>query len=70
MAWVNITNNTGYQYNNAPTMPDSDAADHKLWALGTAGIRTNGSSKVYSNVRKAGTTKDIGEMSKSFWDKG
>lgn len=38
MAWVAITNKTGWEYDNAP--PDPGGAQSALWAKQTAGIRT------------------------------
>ena len=73
MAWVSITNHTNYQYNNSPTDPGVASAGnaHPLraqWLKQTNGVRTQLGFKTYTNVRKVGSTKDIGEMSKSFWD--
>jgi len=70
MAWVTMTNNTGYQYNNAPADPGANSPHRTLWQQQTGGVRTHTATghKVYTNVRKVSTTTDIGEMSKTFWD--
>ena len=70
MAWVAITNNTGWQYNNAPADPGVDSPLRPLWLKQTNGIRQfNNGTEVYVEVRKVGDTdRTRGEMSKSFWD--
>ena len=70
MAWGAITNNTRFQYNNSPTDPGDGDPNKTLYDQQTAGVRTHPLTghKVYTNVRKVGTTVDIGELSKSFWD--
>ena len=70
MAWGAITNNTGWQYNNAPADPGVGSPLRPLWQKQTNGIRQfkNG-TEVYVEVRKVGdTNRTRGEMSKSFWD--
>ena len=71
MAWVNITNNTTWQYNNSPSDPGATSPFRPLWQKQTSGIRTDGPHKVYTEVRKAtdnGTARTRGELSKTFWD--
>lgn len=71
-----MTNNTGYQYNNAPADPGTTTFNKRsrriLWLKQTGGIRTEENGhRVYTNVRKVTTpvnTIDIGEMSKTWWD--
>ena len=70
MAWVAITNNTGWEYNNTPADPGVGSPLRPLWQKQTNGIRQfkNG-TEVYVEVRKVGdTNRTRGEMSKSFWD--
>ena len=70
MAWVAITNNTGWEYNNTPADPGVGSHLRPLWQKQTNGIRQfkNG-TEVYVEVRKVGdTNRTRGEMSKSFWD--
>ena len=76
VAWVTMTNNTGYQYNNAPADPGvatfNTRSRRLLWLKQTSGVRTEENGhEVYTNVRKVTTpvnTIDIGEMSKTWWD--
>ena len=73
MAWVAITNNTGWEYNNAPADPGVGSPHRALWLKQTNGIRTFGSGvgahQVYTEVRKVGdTNRTRGELSKTFWD--
>ena len=71
MAWVTITNNPTWQYNNAPANPGTGNKFKKtLWDLQTNGIRSTGQShEVYVEVRKVGdTNRTRGEMSKTYWD--
>ncbi|REK59987.1 MAG: hypothetical protein DWQ49_07095 [Bacteroidetes bacterium] len=71
MAWVTITNNPTWQYNNAPANPGTDNKFKKaLWDLQTNGIRSTGQNhEVYVEVRKVGdTNRTRGEMSKTYWD--
>ena len=53
MAYVNITNLPGWQYDNAP--PDPGAGfpqQRKLWAKSSGGIRTTGGTSVYVKVNE------------------
>ena len=71
MAWVNIPNLSGWQYQNAPADPGATLPQQrKLWALSSGGVRTIGSTSVYVKVRKVGDANDAnrGEISKSYWD--
>ena len=71
MAWVNIPNLSGWQYQNAPADPGASLPQQrKLWALSSGGVRTIGSTSVYVQVRKVGDANDAnrGEISKSYWD--
>ena len=71
MAWVAIPNPTGWEYQNAPADPGATKPQHrKLWLLSSNGIRTIGSTSVYTQVRKVGDANDAnrGEISKSYWD--
>ena len=71
MAWVNIPNLSGWQYQNAPADPGATLPQQrKLWALSSNGVRTIGSTSVYVQVRKVGDANDAnrGEISKSYWD--
>ena len=71
MAWITITNNSSWEYDNAP--PDLGGALSTLWQTGTNGIRTNQSGDdIYMNVRHkilhAGRASVPSEMNKTFWD--
>ena len=68
MAWVNMPNNPGWQYDNNP--PDPGGAESRLWQQQTGGVRSNYlGQEVYTRVRKVGDPDETrGEMSKSFWD--
>ena len=71
MAWVTITNNTAWEYDNDP--PDPGDALSTLWATGTAGIRTNQSGdEIYMNCRHKTLhpTQDSvpNEINKTYWD--
>ena len=71
MAWVAIPNLSGWEYQNAPSDPGATKPQHrKLWLLSSNGIRTIGSTSVYTQVRKVGDANDAnrGEISKSYWD--
>ena len=68
MAWVAIPNNPRYEYNNAPTDPGAGSPLRPLWLKQTNGVRTTLGFENYTNVRRVGTTDDIGEMSKNYWD--
>lgn len=64
MAWVAITNNTDWEYDNAATKNG-----------GVAGVRSSVFGQdVYVSVRKAGEDlsgdliDDRGEISKTYWD--
>ena len=71
MAYVNITNLAGWQYDNAP--PDPGAGfpqQRKLWAKSSGGIRTTGGTSIYVKTKKTtdANTVNSGEISKSYWD--
>ena len=71
MAYVNITNLTGWQYDNAP--PDPGAGfpqQRKLWAKSSGGIRTTGGTSIYVKTKKTADANTVnrGEISKSYWD--
>lgn len=69
MAWVTITNNPAWEYDNDP--PDPGGALTALWETGTAGIRTNQSGdEIYMNCRLIGSDAPSvpSEISKTFWD--
>lgn len=68
MAWVAIPNNPRYEYNNTPTDPGAGSSQRPLWLKQTNGVRTTLGFENYTNVRRVGTTDDIGEMSKNYWD--
>ena len=71
MAWVNIPNLSGWQYQNAPADPGASLPQQrKLWAKSSGGVRTTGGTSVYVQVRKVGDANDAnrGEISKSYWD--
>lgn len=72
MAFVNVTNGagaaTGWQYNNSPSDPGAGSPFRPLWQKQTNGIRTDGTHKVYTEVRRTGETALRGELSKSYWD--
>ena len=71
MAWVLITNNPSWEYQNAPADPGvTKPQQRKLWLKSTNGIRTTGGTSVYTQVRKVGDgpTANRGEMSKTYWD--
>lgn len=69
MAWVAITNNSNWEYNNAPADPGTDSKERALWLKQTNGIRQHKSgTEVYTEVRRVGETATRGEMSKTFWD--
>ena len=71
MAYVNITNLPGWQYDNAP--PDPGAGfpqQRKLWAKSSGGVRTTGGTSVYVKVKKTtdANTVNRGEISKTYYD--
>jgi len=69
MAWVTITNNPTWEYDNNP--PDPGGALSTLWSTGTNGIRTSPSGdQIYMNCRMVGTTSESvpSEINKTFWD--
>jgi len=69
MAWVAVTNNTTWEYDNNPTSPGVSSPYYDLWSEQTNGIRTHGAHSVYTKCRIVGTTVDTaGELSKSYWD--
>lgn len=70
MAWVTITNNPIWEYDNNPPDPGVDSPYYELWTEQTNGIRTfKGGHQVYVKCRRVGTTVDTaGELSKTYWD--
>ena len=69
MAFVNITNNTQWEYDNAPPDPGANHPMRPLWLKQTNGIRTTGSTAVYTRCRRIGSGNvDHGEISKTYWD--
>lgn len=74
MAWVTITINPSWQYDNSPPDPGANSPLRPLWLKQTNGIRTTNGHAVYTSVRKtvnsaSGTsTVSMGEISKTFWD--
>lgn len=71
MAFVNIPNNSNWEYDNNPSDPGATSALRSLWLKQTAGIRTESTgSKIYTRVRKVGDGPNAnrGELSKSYWD--
>ena len=68
MAWIKITNNPLWEYDNNPS--DPGGALTYLWSKQTAGIRTNTDGmEIYTNCRMIGesvTTR--GELNKTYWD--
>jgi len=67
MAWVSVPGSNGlWEYNNSPVNPGGKLTS--LWQLQTNGIRTLAGSTVYTNCRRTGTTADVGELSKTFYD--
>ena len=69
MAWLPITNNPNWEYNNAPVEPVGNPQKQTLWAKSTAGIRTQpDGTEIYVETRRVGTTLLAGEVNKSYWD--
>ena len=68
MAYVTITKNPGWQYNNSPADPGVGHPHRPLWQKQTNGIRTTDGHAVYTEVRRTGTTAIAGEISKTYWD--
>ena len=71
MAWVAITNNPNWEYNNQPTDPSNVASSLRpLWLKQTSGIRTFKGHEVYTQVRRVGDPPQAnrGELSKTYWD--
>ncbi len=52
MAWVTITNNPSWQYDNSPPDPGANSPLRPLWLKQTNGIRTTNGHAVYTSVRK------------------
>jgi len=52
MAFVNITNNSSWQYDNAPPDPGANSPLRPLWLKQTNGIRTTNGHAVYTSVRR------------------
>ena len=60
MAWILITNNEVWEYDNDPADPGADSPN-------------SDGQKVYTKVRKVGSNPvgsngTMGEISKTFWD--
>tara|TARA_B100000424_G_C22906088_1_gene481965 strand:+ start:584 stop:802 length:219 start_codon:yes stop_codon:yes gene_type:complete len=69
MAFVAITNNTQYEYDNAPPDPGVGSKQRALWLKSTGGIRTANGHSVYVRCRRKGSGNvDHGEISKTYWD--
>ena len=69
MAWVTITNNPVWEYDNNPPDPGLNSPYKPLWLKQTNGIRTTRGHEVYTKVRRVGTTVETaGELSKTYWD--
>ena len=71
MAYVNITNLSGWQYDNAPPDPGATKPQQrKLWAKSSGGIRTTGGTSIYVKTKKTtdANTVNRGEISKSYYD--
>lgn len=69
MAWVTITNNPVWEYDNNPPDPGLNSPYRPLWSKQTNGIRTTRGHEVYTKVRRVGTTVETaGELSKTYWD--
>lgn len=67
MAWLVVPGSANaWEYNDAPA--DPGGALTKMWLLQTVGIRTLAGSTVYTNCRRTGTTEDVGELSKTYYD--
>jgi hypothetical protein len=68
MAWVTITKNPKWEYNNSP--PDPGGAQHGLWLKQINGIRKSiNGHEIYTCCRIKGKTIDTqGELNKTFWD--
>jgi len=71
MAYVNITNLTGWQYDNAPADPGAGHPHRPLWLKSSNGIRQfkNG-TEVYVKTKKTADANTVnrGEISKTFWN--
>lgn len=68
MAWITITNNTDWEYDDIP--PDPNNAQSGLWDKQINGIRTNpDGTKIYTKCRRIGSSVDTqGEINKTFHD--
>jgi len=68
MAWITITNNPLWEYDNAPADPGGSLT--YIWSKQTNGIRTStfDGTEIYTNCRMVGTTVDAGELNKTYWD--
>jgi hypothetical protein len=76
MAWVTVPGSNGiWEYDNAATISNTypDSADGANSVIAN-GIRTytkpdvGGTVQVYIRTRKAGETKERGELSKTYYD--
>jgi len=74
MAWVGITNNPVWEYDNTPADPGGPSSPYyNLWLKQTNGIRTvtygGVTFEVYTKCRRVGSTVEtMGEISKTYWD--
>jgi len=69
MAWVTVTNNPQWEYDNNPPDPGVGSPFRPLWLKQTNGVRTFKGHEVYTKVRRVGTTVETaGELSKTYWD--
>lgn len=69
MAWVTITKNPTWEYDNTP--PDPGGKQTALWSTGTDGIRTSiDGTQIYMNCRLVGSTAASvpSEINKTYWD--
>ena len=71
MAYVNIPNLAGWQYDDSP--PDPGAGfpqQRKLWLKSNNGIRVTGGTHIYVKTKKTTdpNTRNRGEINKSYYD--
>ena len=71
MAYKNIPNRPGWQFKDNPTEPTGNSPFRPLWLKQTGGVRTTGSTQVYTECKKTddpdGTNR--GEISATFYNK-
>ncbi len=70
MAWVAITNNPEWEYDNAPPAPTIGTPQYDLWLKSALGIRIQpDGTEIYISTRRIGThLPSGGELNKSYWD--